>query len=289
MAWQRLDGNKSFIFLGTFAGILALIPIMMVKDALGQLVLFLFSTACFVCVAILTVKYYQVASRHNITYAFDKIDECYVVPAEHIDIVWAAFVAKKFLYRGIDVIPRSTMLEWFRTNPHGFWIVRCKGNNSGNLDILPLKPEKLRSFLAGEISERDISGNDLYSPAESSSIRDLYVESFTAFTVKKVNFLWHSMQGFPNATRAFFMNAEKIMASICDTSQIDNIYSIIANKGGQKVAERLGFKLYIQGSERPLDHHNVYCIKYKELVRNILKMKTDEEWYKLIESSSPTL
>src|SRR5450432_1203879 len=105
---------------------------------------------------------------------------CKVCPATRDDVEWAADLAKR-IYRGNDIIPKDLMLEWYDKNPTGFFVIQSTdGERVGNLDLLPVKPATLNRFIRGEITERNITGDCLYSPAEAGEIRDLYVESFVS-------------------------------------------------------------------------------------------------------------
>src|SRR5207253_2378291 len=99
-----------------------------------------------------------------------------VAPASEDDIRWAAGLAKR-VYGGIDVIPESVMLEWYNANPNGFSMIKSEaGECFGNLDVLPLRPTTLSRFTKGNLLERDITGDCLYTPSEAHKITDLYVE-----------------------------------------------------------------------------------------------------------------
>src|SRR5271166_3023234 len=100
-----------------------------------------------------------------------------VAPSTANDVKWAAKQAA-IVYGGYDVIPEKVMLDWFRANKNGFYVVkRGDGANVGNLDILPLKPGTMQNFLSGELLEKEILGDCLFGPNEKASVKDIYIES----------------------------------------------------------------------------------------------------------------
>jgi len=55
--------------------------------------------------------------------------------------------------------------------------VSKNGQKVGHIDILPLRPATFQTFFEGNVVERDIRGDSLYTQKEKHLIRDLYVES----------------------------------------------------------------------------------------------------------------
>ena len=90
-----------------------------------------------------------------------------VVPSNLNDVKWAAKQAV-MVYGGYDVIPERVMVDWFRANKNGFYVVkRGDDANVGNLDILPLKPNSMKRFLSGELLERELLGDCLFGPDDT--------------------------------------------------------------------------------------------------------------------------
>src|SRR5439155_18754283 len=103
-----------------------------------------------------------------------------VEPATVPDVSWAGTLAAG-VYSGMDIIPEPLMLAWYEKNSTGFSIIRSKlGAPVGNVDLLPIRSDVLASFVAGRLSELDISAECLYQPPERQQIADLYVESLVS-------------------------------------------------------------------------------------------------------------
>ena len=134
------------------------------------------------------------------------------------------------------------------------------GQKVGHLDILPLRPLTLQSFLEGKISERDIRGDSLFHLNKRESITDLYIESVIVLPPK----------GYTNipAIICILSNFEEIVNRICEPQNVKNIYAIAASRSGDRFLKRLGFDILKNANER-IDKHDLFVIKYAELVSNI--------------------
>src|ERR1051325_7640797 len=96
-------------------------------------------------------------------------------PAALEEVEWIAQLEYE-MYSSDDAIPQHILEEWYARNPSGFSILKINdGERIGHIDILPIHPTILQRFISGDIVERDIRGNDLYSLADKKLIRNLYV------------------------------------------------------------------------------------------------------------------
>jgi len=187
--------------------------------------------------------------------------EAYTVSAAtKEDICWVTDTARR-IYPKSDVISTELKLEWFYTNPTGFFIIKdSEGNRCGNLDILPLKPDTLACFLSGELIEREIHGDCLFQPHELNQIDSLYIESFVALTKNdKAN---------PVAAYKCVMRIPELIRYICVPSQIKKIYAVGTSQSGIRLLKNLGFDRIKNKNERR-DGHQVFSISFLGLAKNI--------------------
>jgi hypothetical protein len=188
------------------------------------------------------------------------------------DVKWAAKQAA-IVYGGHDVIPEKVMLDWFRANKNGFFVVqRGDGANVGNLDMLPLKPNTLRDFLSGGLLEKEILGDCLFGPNEKASVKDIYIESLV---VPKHLFDDKSSNSF-----ALYAVIEKLAESILGLCEPDaaergevKVYALSANPVVAEHLAEMGFEIVSHRDERR-DGHDLYCLEFKSL-ESELKQLTD--------------
>ncbi len=182
------------------------------------------------------------------------------------DLRWAACIAQS-IYSGIDVIPEAVMTDWYKANPKGFFIIKSRsGHRVGNIDILPLKPNALERLISGQLLEREISGDCIYSPPEADSITAIYVESFVAVTESKR----------PNAGAAVYAISDfaRMLNNLGDPTRIKQVYAIAASANGKKLLCRLGFDLIGTASQRR-DNHDLYLASTSDIARNVLNVLGD--------------
>lgn len=176
------------------------------------------------------------------------------------EIDWIARLEEK-VYTNADAVPKSVLTEWYEANPNGFSVIRmCSGQKIGHIDLLPIKPNTLQRFIAGQIVERDIRGDSLYGPDDRGLITNLYVESIILLPPR----------GFTNAPAILCVLSSfaKLVERVCDTDRLVNIYAIAASKSGERLMKRLGFDS-ISPAEARLDRHELYSANFKHLARNI--------------------
>ena len=177
------------------------------------------------------------------------------------EIRWIAEL-ESFVYSKDDAIPEHLLREWFSVNHTGFSIVKtADGKPVGHLDILSLRPATLDAFLKGDIIEREIRGDSLYSVDDRRLIKHLYVESIILRPPK------------PLSNAAAIMSVLSHMASIiervADLETVERIYAIAATPAGERVMRRLGFELLSAGDRRN-DGHDLFAAQRSVLAGKVL-------------------
>jgi hypothetical protein len=172
-----------------------------------------------------------------------------VEPATNGDIAWIAEL-EAAVYSKSDAVPEQTLREWFSVNPTGFSIVRDpSGKAIGHLDILPLRPVTMEAFCKGNIVEREIRGDSLYTPTDRSSITTLYVESVILVPEKPM------MKG--PALLCLLDNLGAILDRIADAKTVEKLYAIAATTAGENLLKKLSFEVESVG-ERRRDAHGLF-------------------------------
>ena len=195
-----------------------------------------------------------------------------VVPSNLNDIKWAAKQAV-LVYGGFDVIPERVMLDWFRANKNGFYVVkRGDDANVGNLDILPLKPNTMKRFKGGELLEREFLGDCLFPPDEKAKVRDIYIESLV---VPKHLFADDTSNSF--ALYAVIERLAECILGLCDPAAVERgeiyVYAISANPVVSEHLTEMGFEV-VSRKEKRRDGHDLYRLEFK-LFEAELKKLTD--------------
>ena len=195
-----------------------------------------------------------------------------VVPSTVNDVKWAAKQAA-IVYGGHDVIPEKVMLDWFRANKNGFFVVqRGDGANVGNLDMLPLKPNTMRDFLSGELLEKEILGDCLFGPNEKASVKDIYIESLV---VPKHMFDDKSSNSF--ALYAVIEKLAECILGLCEPDAAERgevrVYALSANPVVAEHLAEMGFEI-VSHRDKRRDGHDLYCLEFKSL-ESELKQLTD--------------
>lgn len=181
-------------------------------------------------------------------------------PATKSEVGWISDLEQS-VYSVSDAVPGEVLLEWYESNPTGFTVIRMgDGTKIGHIDILPLRPTTLNSFINGKIVERDIRGDSLYAPAERDQITDLYVESVIVQPPK----------GFSNAPAVLCLlgGFADLVERICNPARVQTVYAIAASHSGERFLHRLGFD-QLRGAANRKDGHNLYSADYAVLRENI--------------------
>lgn len=172
------------------------------------------------------------------------------------DIEWIAQLESEF-YSSADAIPKHVLEEWYNANGSGFLVISIEGGHRiGHLDILPLRPRTLSLFIEGNLLEREIRGDSLYSPAEQKEIRNLYIESI----------ILNPPKGCSRGKALLFLlcNYQSIIEKLCDVTKVESIYAMAASKAGERNMQRLGFNKVMTGDKRK-DKHDLFVVRFSVL------------------------
>jgi hypothetical protein len=193
----------------------------------------------------------------------------YVAPSTESDVRWAAQLAA-IVYGGYDVIPENVMLNWYNANSNGFYVVkRDDGTNVGNLDLLPVRPNTLKEFIAGELLEKEILGDSLFGPGEKASVRDVYVESLVI-----PPHLFQDKYSNSFALYAVIASLMDCILNLCEQSSVAKgeikVYALSANKVVAKRLTEMGFGI-VSAKDKRRDGHDLYCLEFRALQAQLKK------------------
>jgi hypothetical protein len=180
----------------------------------------------------------------------DRAGGAYIVEqATSEEIGWVAKLEAS-VYSTRDAVPEVVLREWFASNPTGFSVVKtAAGDPAGHLDILPLRPGTLEQFLAGQIVEREIRGDSLYSPKDRESIKHLYVESVILCPPKG--------RSTAAAMLAVLLETGQMIERVADWHSVEAIFAIAATAPGEGLLRKLGFELLKSAGLRR-DGHDLF-------------------------------
>jgi hypothetical protein len=170
-----------------------------------------------------------------------------IEPARREDLAWIAELESR-VYSKDDAIPLHLLQEWYDANPTGFSIIRATdGRMIGHLDILPIRPSTLESFIAGSIVEKDIRGDCLYPPTNRGLIHDLYVESIIVMSDRT--------RSAGPAVLQVLSSIVPIVDRICDLALLRSVYAIAASRPGERLLQGLGYNRVVTANQRKDGHH----------------------------------
>lgn len=156
----------------------------------------------------------------------------------------ASFYAK-------DAVPLHRYKEWYSVNPDGFFVIEMttpKKELIGHFTLLAIKNDRMEAYKAGAIKETDILKYDLFSPAEKSTIKDIYVESII---IKKE----HRRHAIPSLIRIL----KTTILSFCDPEIVEKVYAMAATLDGKKTLRGMNFSLIdTPVGHKRLDEHEMY-------------------------------
>lgn len=191
---------------------------------------------------------------------------CLLRPAVPEDIGWVADLQARTY--GRDAVPADTLGAWYRTNPHGFSIMENEdGEMLGYIGILPLKSSAVALLLGGRQAQAAITSEMLYTQDERSCVRTIYIESI----ILKDKYKELQLQ----ALSALLANFDALLGCICDVDRVTEIYQIPATEKGERLLQRLGFRLLGPAHER-VDNHPLYVSTLKDIRANIESMLSAE-------------
>ncbi len=171
------------------------------------------------------------------------------------DIGWIAQLESE-LFTGADVIPVEQLMEWYKINQTGFFIFKTEdGKRIGHIDILPLRPQIIESILEGELIEREIKGEYLYTPNEKNLIKNLYIECVAIKPTGRIRAI---------ALQVFLSGFGAIVGNICPVDNIEKIFAVAATKQGEQIMKNFGFTVAHEETKRK-DGHKLFVGDMKTL------------------------
>jgi hypothetical protein len=249
------------IFLAFVGGVSGLIGILVAPPALLlPSILLLAAVLLGLFIWLLLRRFRREKPRQISAIKVDDITDRYSIKqATPEEIEWIAQLeAKVYTDPPEDAIPEQILREWYESNRSGFSVMRMNGRKMGHIDILPLRPKTLESFIEGHIKERDIRGDCLYSPDEKAGVRNLYVESIIIRDDDD-----HEKPS-PMALKFLLCNFITLTKRLCDINAVERVYAIAATEDGEELMRSLGFKQVKSGQQRA-DHHNLYVAEFGTL------------------------
>lgn len=185
---------------------------------------------------------------------------CVLRPATPDEIGWIADLQIRSYDREM-AIPVELLSAWYRHNPHGFSIMeKDDGERIGHIDILPIKPAAVAVLLTGKEPEQSLTPTMLYTPAEQARIKAIYIESII---IKDSN---RELQA--RALFTLLNEFNSIVSRICDVQQVSEVYWIPITPKGERMMQKLGFRLVGPADER-VDKHPLYVGTLQDISSNI--------------------
>jgi len=185
-----------------------------------------------------------------------------VVQAEERDIAWISELEASE-YSVEDAVPREILLAWFHRNPGGFSVIKdTRGARIGHIDVLPLNTEAASPFLNGQVGEREIQPEWIFTPAEKDQIRDLYIESIIISRAAGVS--------PARALQGVLRELPLVAARLCAPAQVRDIYAIEATVAGKNLMMKIGFERCGEAKAR-MDDHELFRLPAATLRANVQK------------------
>jgi hypothetical protein len=118
-------------------------------------------------------------------------------------------------------------------------------------------------FVKGEITEREIRGDSLYTPKERQLIQHLYVESIILSQPK----------GLTNAAALVHVlsNIALIIERVADLHRVERIYAMAASVPGEDFMRDLGFEPHTVGDRRR-DGHTLFAARTGAIASKVLSL-----------------
>lgn len=259
--------RNAFAVFAAIAGLIGVaVQILTAPSIMRTVTLFLlFGVALVLAITVAipeVLRYYRAARALPADIDLDSVSAAYrVEQATSNEVGWIAKLEAS-VYSTQDAIPERLLREWFCMNHTGFSIFKTSdGKPVGHLDILPLRPATLDAFLKGDIVEREIRGDSLYSADDRRLIKHLYVESIILRPPKPLS--------NAAAIMSVLSNMSSIIERIADLQTVERIYAIAATPSGERLMRRLGFDLLSAGDRRK-DRHNLFAARVSVVAGKIL-------------------
>jgi class 3 adenylate cyclase len=175
------------------------------------------------------------------------------------DISWIAQLEAD-TYDKLDAVPESLLRGWYETNPSGFFILKnSSGERIGHLDILPVRPDAMASFVAGDIREREIRPSDLYPKSERGLITSVYIESII------IRAEGHTATALVSVLSKF----ATILSNMCSLENLEFVYAMAATREGKELITHLGLKPISGFSAQDTEGHQLFRTTWASLATTL--------------------
>lgn len=146
-------------------------------------------------------------------------------------------------------------LPWWKKNPYIFYVIYDQERKvCANINILPIKSECYFKLRNGEISEKEITPEDIWSPNEKNNIHYIYIEGFNC--------------KFKSQAFVILSQFDSLINNLIesDKEQI-KIGAIGGTKEGITIMKKLGFN--IVSSTEGLQGKYFFEIHYPSLINSL--------------------
>lgn len=150
---------------------------------------------------------------------------------------------------GKDTVNMATATSWMARNPFILVCLSDMNKYAGYFDLLPLSEEFYGKMIRGEAGEKDIAFSDVLDRYEMRAAEYVY---FSGIAVTDPSTWKGRKHGALLVTAAL-----DYFESLYDLHKIKRVLTIPVSDCGKALAERLGFKLAVEGSLRK-DHFDLF-------------------------------
>lgn len=185
--------------------------------------------------------------------------------ASDSDIKWISQKGTQ-IYSNSDVLPEKVKLSWRKKCPSGFYAIKDRTKHLiGSVELLPIKKSRMLDMINGDISEKDIKGDDLYSAEELDKVECIYIENVIMLTRNNSINGWAFYQCLPMF--------KKIIAKIVKNTSLVTVYAMPVNEiladrkaTSEKLLKKFGF---VNANKSTKQGYHIYQISANDLLCNI--------------------
>lgn len=225
-------------------------------------------TLVIISVALFITLYRNYKRKNTTVIGNCNLPSYYVRSTNSNDLIEIAKLQKEFYPD--DAVPFDLYKEWFDKNSKGFFIIESKSTciNGietkeivGHFTFLPIKEERMKYYLKGQILETDIRGADLHSPQEMKSAKSIYVESVI---------IKHKHRRI--AVFCLIRMMKSMLDYFCSSDHnINKIFAMAATNDGVKTLKGMHFeKVPGINAEDRKDKHDIFECDYGVFYKGIL-------------------
>jgi hypothetical protein len=150
-------------------------------------------------------------------------------------------------------------IPWWEKNNNIFYILHDEFDNVvANINLLPLKHEAYNRIALGQIEEKDITPEDLYSSYEKEKVKHIYVEGLTCL----------SKRDFATIIRFF----PEMMKQLCVVNEDVLIGAIGGTAAGENIMTKMGFDILTSSNQR-IDQCNFFQVTYQSILNRYYRLQ----------------